>query len=149
MGYRIVGSDLGADIALEDMTFDEPTVLVLGNERDGLTPRMLGHCDATFHIPMHGFAQSFNVSVAAAISLHRAVVQWRRHIGRAGDLPDALRADLRDRYLRLAVDNSDLVLQSLELDLPPLPDEPAYLTTAPDLVDGRVPRFVTKTGEWE
>ena len=32
---------------------------------------MMDHADAFVEIPMHGFAESFNISVAAAILMHR------------------------------------------------------------------------------
>ena len=46
-----------------------PVALVLGNEHEGCSVEMRAAADATVAIPMQGMAQSFNVSVAAAIIL--------------------------------------------------------------------------------
>jgi hypothetical protein len=51
---------------------------------------------------MAGFTQSFNVSVAAGIALAHLASARRRHLGRAGDLPEAARVALRDKFTLLA-----------------------------------------------
>jgi tRNA (guanosine-2'-O-)-methyltransferase len=52
---------------------------------------------------MHGFVQSLNVSVAAAISISRAVERRLGERGRHGDLGEAEAAALRERFYVLAV----------------------------------------------
>ena len=46
-----------------------PVAIVLGNEHEGCSPAMRAAADTAVAIPMQGMAQSFNVSVAAAIVL--------------------------------------------------------------------------------
>ncbi len=58
-----------------DFTQHEKLVLMVGNEHAGLSPDALAHADGYVYIPMKGFAQSFNVSVAAAISLYEITRQ--------------------------------------------------------------------------
>lgn len=53
-----------------DVTQYEKLVLMVGNERSGLSPVAREHADGFVYIPMMGFAQSFNVSVATAIGLY-------------------------------------------------------------------------------
>ncbi|MCK9360737.1 tRNA methyltransferase [Patescibacteria group bacterium] len=52
-----------------------PVALVLGNEHDGVSKEMLKAADANVLLPMVGFIQSFNVSVAAALLLYEAYRQ--------------------------------------------------------------------------
>jgi tRNA (guanosine-2'-O-)-methyltransferase len=52
---------------------------------------------------MRGFSQSFNVSVAAAICLARAVERRELERGRHGDLGPAEAEALRDRFYALSV----------------------------------------------
>jgi tRNA (guanosine-2'-O-)-methyltransferase len=52
---------------------------------------------------MRGFSQSFNVSVAAAICLARAVERREQERGRHGDLPPAELEALRERFYALSV----------------------------------------------
>ena len=43
--------------------------LVLGGERNGVSTSALAHADINVQLPMRGLAQSFNVSVAAALAM--------------------------------------------------------------------------------
>ena len=69
-GERIVATHVDAELMSHlGMDWTQPVALVLGNEHTGCTPEMRAAADATVSIPMRGMAQSFNVSVAAAIIL--------------------------------------------------------------------------------
>ena len=59
----------------------------------------MARCDVVFKIPIHGFTQSFNISVSAAMSMYHAVLERTRLLGRNGDLTDAQKDDLRDKWL--------------------------------------------------
>jgi tRNA G18 (ribose-2'-O)-methylase SpoU len=52
-----------------------PAVLVLGNERSGVSPGVLAVADQAIAIPMMGMANSLNVATAAAIVLHEMTRQ--------------------------------------------------------------------------
>jgi tRNA (guanosine-2'-O-)-methyltransferase len=79
------------------MEISQPVVLVFGNEAEGISREMFELADGAFKIPMYGFVESFNVSVAAAIS-----VSALRH-GRVGDLCDVEKKILKARYYMRAV----------------------------------------------
>ena len=89
--------------ALADLAFDGKVALVFGNEHRGASDEALGLADARFAIPMRGFSQSLNVSVAAAVSLFHAVERRERRPGGHGDLGPAEAAALRERFYALAV----------------------------------------------
>ena len=55
----------------ETLPLDKPVALVMGTEFSGASDFMMSHADAFIEIPMHGFAESFNISVAAAILMNR------------------------------------------------------------------------------
>lgn len=77
-GWHILATSLrpgSQPIQQIDFTQYDKLALMVGNERDGLSPAALEHADGHMYIPMHGFAQSFNVSVAAAISLYEITRQ--------------------------------------------------------------------------
>ncbi|EJK49840.1 hypothetical protein THAOC_31244 [Thalassiosira oceanica] len=46
-----------------------PVCIVMGNEDRGISDGMRSAADATFRLPMVGFAESFNLSVATAVTL--------------------------------------------------------------------------------
>ena len=103
-GFSIYVTHLGAGTrALGDLSFAGKVALVFGNESRGVSDEAVRLADATFAIPMRGFVQSFNVSVAAAITLAKAVERREVERGRHGDLPDEEAAALRERFYVLAV----------------------------------------------
>lgn len=56
--------------SIAQMDWKGPVALVFGAEGKGVRPLVLKQCDGHFHIPMQPHAESFNVSVATAISLY-------------------------------------------------------------------------------
>ena len=60
---------------LYELNLSEPTALVFGNERKGISPETLLHCKGNFIIPQVGMIQSLNISVACAVSLYEAFRQ--------------------------------------------------------------------------
>lgn len=59
-------------VSVDKMTIDKRIALILGPEVEGLPGHVLDMCDIIYEIPMHGSKESFNVSVAAGISLYIA-----------------------------------------------------------------------------
>lgn len=55
-----------------EMSKDSSVALIFGNEKDGVTDEALSFCDGNILVPMRGFTQSFNISVAAALCLQEA-----------------------------------------------------------------------------
>jgi tRNA (guanosine-2'-O-)-methyltransferase len=85
-----------------EIPVERPVALLFGNEHEGPSAETLAACAGTFRIPMAGFTQSFNVSVAAGIALSQICSARRAFLRSPGDLtPDERRA-LRSRFLRLA-----------------------------------------------
>lgn len=67
-GYRLVAVSPEKNATLlPDFKITEPVALVFGTEWAGVSEDFLDFVDETLAIPMYGFTQSFNVSVAAAI----------------------------------------------------------------------------------
>ena len=89
---------------LEEIDFSRKTALLFGAERLGLSDELLALCDGRYMIPMAGFSQSLNISVAAAISLYTGVTARRRALGRAGDMADAEAESLARAWIK--VDNA-------------------------------------------
>ena len=60
-----------------EVDWRRPSAVVLGNEHRGCSEEMLGLADGAVRIPMAGFVDSLNVSVAAAVLLAEAARQRR------------------------------------------------------------------------
>lgn len=87
--------------SLGELSFAGKVALVFGSEHHGTSPEALALADARFVIPTSGFVQSLNVSVAAAVSIAKAVERREVERGRHGDLDEPDAAALRERfYLR-------------------------------------------------
>ncbi|TCI25761.1 MULTISPECIES: RNA methyltransferase [unclassified Exiguobacterium] len=79
-GYQILATALSEEaIPLEDVDVSKPTVLLFGNEHHGVSEQALAKADGNYVIPMQGYVQSLNISVAAAISLYDVTTR-ARHI---------------------------------------------------------------------
>lgn len=69
-GYKIIATTPHTDdISLYDLDIEEPVALIFGNEKDGISEGVRENADGFMRIPMYGFAESFNISVSAAICL--------------------------------------------------------------------------------
>ncbi len=69
-GYRIIATVPREQAEpLSQFVLDAPTALFFGTEKEGLSPEVLAGADGAVYIPMLGFTESLNVSVAAAILL--------------------------------------------------------------------------------
>jgi len=71
-GYRIVATTPHSnDKNLEDFDLQKGKIaLFFGTEMHGLSETVLKNADEFMKIPMYGFAESFNISVSCALSLH-------------------------------------------------------------------------------
>lgn len=77
-GYRIVATtpnENGYEPC--NLPLDKPVAILFGTEEQGLTKAALEAADDTMKLPMHGFTQSYNISVTVAIVLSRLVERIR------------------------------------------------------------------------
>ena len=77
-GYRVVAtSPRPGSYPIEQLPLDEPVALVIGNEVDGVSAETLELADHSVHLPMYGFVESFNLSVATALCLQSLSTRLR------------------------------------------------------------------------
>jgi TrmH RNA methyltransferase len=68
-GVKVFGADGHADADALHIDYERPAILVMGNEREGLGPRVRAQCDAIVAIHGSGRVESLNVGVAAGVLL--------------------------------------------------------------------------------
>ena len=74
----VVAEDVGKNGPWdEDLTGD--VVLVVGAERAGVSPEVLGAADAVVKLPMDGFVPSYNLQVAVSVMAVEALRQRQQH----------------------------------------------------------------------
>lgn len=77
-GIRVYATQLTEDAQdYLSVEFSGPSAIVLGNEHAGCSAEMLALADGALIVPMVGFVQSLNVSVAAAVILSEMARQRR------------------------------------------------------------------------
>lgn len=86
-------------VSLYELDVVSPCAFAFGNEHEGISNQLRDAADAVFTIPMRGFSESLNVSVAAGVVLSHAVRQ-RELAGLQTDLTPEERDALRTRYER-------------------------------------------------
>ncbi|WP_044555545.1 tRNA (guanosine(18)-2'-O)-methyltransferase TrmH [Shewanella piezotolerans] len=59
-------------VDFREIDYTRPTAIILGNERDGVSPEGIASADQHVIIPMIGMVQSLNVSVAGALIMYEA-----------------------------------------------------------------------------
>lgn len=71
-GVRVLGLAADGKVRLEQEPFEAPTMLVLGNEAQGVAPYARALCDAMIAIDIEPKAESLNVAASAAVALYAA-----------------------------------------------------------------------------
>lgn len=107
-GYRIVATTPHTkDTDLEDFDLTSgKTAIVLGTELEGISSDVESSADEFLKIPMHGFVESFNISVANALILHH--LSWKlRNSDIDWKLSIEERQQIQLEWLRKTIKNSE------------------------------------------
>jgi len=113
-GYRIVAAHLDeAAEPLDAVDFGHPTAIAFGNELDGLSDELVAAADVTTVIPITGFVQSFNLSVAAALVLYQARADRIARLGRHGDLSEAEHLLMKAVFVMKSVKHHRQIIERL------------------------------------
>lgn len=70
-GRQVLATCLVGGTSIDSVDLSKPLCLVFGNEKDGVRPEVLEMADHRVTLPMLGFTESFNISVAAALCYQR------------------------------------------------------------------------------
>ena len=111
-GYRIIATTHHRDDKTpEDFDMKKgKAALVFGTELEGLSEAAINEADECMRIPMFGFTESFNISVAAAIILYQltgrlrgSAINWK--------LNPAEKRELKLTWLKRSIKKSDLLIR--------------------------------------
>lgn len=107
-GYQIVVTHLDEKAkSISEVDFSKPTAFVLGNEKDGISPEMIDLSDHKVIIPMSGFVQSFNISVAGALGLYHIYQDRMRRLGKSADVSVEQSEILTAEYYARTIESLD------------------------------------------
>jgi TrmH family RNA methyltransferase len=70
-GYYIYGTSSKGSVDYKEISaYEQPLFVLLGSEREGLSPEQAAVCDQLIRLPMRGHASSLNLAVAAGVVLY-------------------------------------------------------------------------------
>lgn len=132
-GYQIWAADVHDNpVALNQIPTDSKVALVFGNEHEGLSAAAVAAADGVFKVPMTGFVESLNISVAAAVSLHD-VLERRRAAGHLAGLDPVELRRIRAAWYAQSVRAAGPLLARAGLPRPFMSLGPVrYYTRRPD-----------------
>lgn len=108
---REVGA--ACSVPVFDLPFERRLALVFGNEKRGVSELLCQAAKWKAYIPMFGFVESLNVSVACAITLFCSTLSGAREERRVQGLAEDERLELRDRWFKNSVENAEVVLAEM------------------------------------
>jgi TrmH family RNA methyltransferase len=77
-GYHIYGTSARGSTDYNAVrTYEQPLCVLLGSEREGLSPAQSAVCDQLIRLPMRGHASSLNLAVAAGVVLYAVLEKLR------------------------------------------------------------------------
>ena len=72
-GFQVVVTHLEERaVSFREVDYTKPTLIVMGNEKEGVSDKIIAEATDIIVIPMEGMVQSLNVSVATALILYEA-----------------------------------------------------------------------------
>jgi len=108
-GYQIVATTPHTnDVNLPDFDISKPSAFFFGVEKDGLSEQVMSQADVFLKIPMYGFTESFNISVAAALIMYD-VSERLRASDITWQLSDAEKQELYLQWLEKSIKSIELI----------------------------------------
>lgn len=111
-GYQICVTSLQSSKPIDDVDWTRPTALVLGNEKEGVSQELLDNADERIIIPMVGFVQSLNISVAGAVSLYHIAQAIKAKKGSVSTVTEEQIEILKAHYALKTLDSAPQVLMA-------------------------------------
>lgn len=113
-GYALVATSPHVDgYTSADVPLDRPLAILMGTEGKGLSDQLLETADYHLRIPMYGFTESYNLSVSAAMIIHRLSERIRD-----SNIPWQLSPDERSEillsWLKISIRNSEAIVREIE-----------------------------------
>ncbi len=111
---RICVTSLESAKPIHEIDFSTPLALVLGNEKSGASREIMEAADERVIIPMPGFVQSFNISVAGALSLYQIYQSRLQKLGKNEDVNAEQIRILKAQYALRTLDSAEAILDQVQ-----------------------------------
>ncbi len=115
-GYKIFATTPHTDsFEISDLPIDQKFALVFGTEKLGISETVKNNADGFVKINMHGFTESFNISVSAALSMYELTKRLHSSRNIPWQLSEADKDELLLKWMKKSLVSSDLILKAYEL----------------------------------
>ncbi len=101
-------------VSFRKIDYTKPTLLVIGNEKEGVSPEVIEMADEVIIIPMQGMVQSLNVSVATALILYEA----QRQLENAGRYDEPMLTEEKREEIKAAWVYRDTIARRSKGEIP-------------------------------
>lgn len=116
-GYQIIGTTPHTDsCVLADFDVTKKSAFVFGAEKDGISDYIKEEADGFLKIPMVGFTESLNISVAAAITLNDVTSRLRK-TSVNWQLSEAEKRVLYFEWIKNTIKNPDKLIEYYHKEL--------------------------------
>ena len=110
---RIPKDSKARSLPVYELPFSERLALVFGNERGGINDALFRSAAYYAYIPMLGFVESLNISVACAITLYSSMIEVRSGTRQVTTLDETESRELRAKWLKRGVQHADAILREI------------------------------------
>ncbi len=116
-GYQLIVTSPHIDSTkLQDFDVYKKAAFVFGVEKAGVSQQMIDQADGFIKIPMYGFTESLNVSVAAAIILQEVTTKVR-NTNVNWQLSEKERLEIKLKWMKKSIKNIDMIMERYEQTL--------------------------------
>ena len=110
-GYQLIVTTPHNDSCfVNDFAISKKSAFVFGVEKEGVSEQMMEQADGFIKIPMYGFTESLNVSVAAAIILQNVTERMRKS-NVNWQLSEAEKLQIKLQWMKKSIKNIDLIME--------------------------------------
>ena len=110
-GYQIIATTPHTDSCiLEDFDVTKKTAFVFGVEKAGVSNLVINQADGLLKIPMVGFTESLNISVAAALILNSTTTKLRNS-NINWQLSDKEKEKIKLDWMKKSIKSIDLIIE--------------------------------------
>lgn len=110
-GYQLIVTSPHIDsCTVEQFDITKKAAFVFGVEKEGVSKQMMDQADGFIHIPMVGFTESLNVSVAASIILQQ-VTEKLRSSSIDWKLTEEEKLVIKDKWIKGSIKNIEPIIE--------------------------------------
>jgi len=114
-GFKIISTvppTKEKSINMNSLKITKKMIIAFGNEEKGLSDDIIKESDSLVSIPMHGFNESYNISVSCAIVMNQLIIDAKKQ-NKLTKLTEKEKSDLRFDWYMKSIKHASKVVKNL------------------------------------